>query len=449
MPCTGVRVVEARVEFEEQPLRTPLVLSTGAISQVSLATATVTVATDDGRRADGRGAMYLSDLWAWPSLVMAHPDRDSAMRALCSALAATLPRWTPDARHPLHHGVAWEHAVDALAAEESRRRSLVEAIPRLAALNCLSIYDAALHDAFGRLLGVTSYATLNRELLPEDLSHYLGPLGEGRHLSEFVRRSPRRTLDAWMIVGKSDALWDVDAADLSDDLPNSVEGWIRGRGLYCFKLKIAGKELQADAERTAAVYRCARAVHDALGSSAQVRLTIDSNEGHADVAAVVEYLERLEALDRQAYNALIYVEQPTQRDLETAPFDMRPIAVRKPVLVDEGILSLHHLDLAREQGWNGLALKTCKGHSTALLCVAWAHLHGWCYALQDLTNPGLSMIHAAGFAARMETVNGIELNSPQFTPSANAAIAARHPGLVHVTAGQHTLAHLDTAGLGY
>src|SRR5438045_1678117 len=98
MAGAGVRVVEARVEFEEQPLRTPLVLSTGAITQVSLATATVTVAAPDGRRSEGRGAMYLSDLWAWPSLTLAHPDRDAAMRALCSALSTTLPGWTPDSR---------------------------------------------------------------------------------------------------------------------------------------------------------------------------------------------------------------------------------------------------------------------------------------------------------------------------------------------------------------
>src|SRR5689334_7682093 len=112
MAGVGVRVVEARVEFEEQPLRTPLVLSTGAITRISLATATVTVAGPDGRREQGRGAMYLSDLWAWPSATLAHADRDAAMRGLCRALADVLPEWTPAARHPLHHGVAWEHAVD-------------------------------------------------------------------------------------------------------------------------------------------------------------------------------------------------------------------------------------------------------------------------------------------------------------------------------------------------
>ena len=43
MAATGVRVVEAGVGFEEQRLRTPLLLSSGAISAVTLATARVTV----------------------------------------------------------------------------------------------------------------------------------------------------------------------------------------------------------------------------------------------------------------------------------------------------------------------------------------------------------------------------------------------------------------------
>jgi L-alanine-DL-glutamate epimerase-like enolase superfamily enzyme len=248
-------------------------------------------------------------------------------------------------------------------------------------------------------------------------------------------------------VGKGDALSEAEAVDLGDGLPNSVEGWIRRSGFFSFKLKVAGKDAAEDAARTAAVYRLARSVHDSAGSGAQVRLTIDSNEGHPDVPAVLEYLEALEARDRQAYNSLLYIEQPTARDLESSAFDMRPIAVRKPVLVDEGILSLRHLELAREQGWNGLALKTCKGQSSALLCAAWAHLRGWVYALQDLTNPGIALLHAAGFAAHLETLNGVELNSPQFTPQANASLEASHPGLVHVREGQHDLFSLGSVGL--
>src|SRR5437660_8056846 len=141
MAATGVRVVEAGVGFEEQRLRTPLLLSSGAISAVTLATARVTVEGAGAARASGAGAIYLSDLWAWPSAVVEHQARDGAMRALCEALVDLLPRWASELRHPLDHGMACEHAVDALAESVSRGQSLMEPIPRLAALTCLSIFD--------------------------------------------------------------------------------------------------------------------------------------------------------------------------------------------------------------------------------------------------------------------------------------------------------------------
>ena len=84
---------------------------------------------------------------------------------------------------------------------------------------------------------------------------------------------------------------------------------------------------------------------------------------------------------------------------------------------------------ARADGWSGLALKTCKGHSFVLVAAAWARQHGMLLSMQDLTNPGLAAIHSALFAARMPTLNGIELNSPQFTPAANAEWLPRLSGL--------------------
>ena len=81
------------------------------------------------------------------------------------------------------------------------------------------------------------------------------------------------------------------------------------------------------------------------------------------------------------------------------------------------------------QGWSGFALKTCKGHSVALTAAAWARRRGLLLSLQDLTNPGRALIHAALFAAHVPMINDVELNSPQFTPAANAEWLPRLAGL--------------------
>jgi hypothetical protein len=103
---------------------------------------------------------------------------------------------------------------------------------------------------------------------------------------------------------------------------------------------------------------------------------------------------------------------------------------------------------AREQGWSGLALKTCKGHSFTLIAAAWARENGMLLSMQDLTNPGYSMIHAALLAANLPTINGVELNSPQFTPAANEPWLPRLAPLFTPSDGVHRLADVRPIGLG-
>jgi len=73
---------------------------------------------------------------------------------------------------------------------------------------------------------------------------------------------------------------------------------------------------------------------------------------------------------------------------------------------------------------------------------------GLLLSFQDLTNPGLALIHAALFAAHMPTINGIELNSPQFTPAANKDWLPRFSGLFDPTAGAHRIPERIPSGLG-
>lgn len=95
-----------------------------------------------------------------------------------------------------------------------------------------------------------------------------------------------------------------------------------------------------------------------------------------------------------------------------------------------------------------LALKTCKGHSFALVAAAWARQNNWLLSLQDLTNPGYSAIHAFLFGAHLATLNGVELNSPQYTPAANRPWLPALAGLFAPRGGAHHLHQSETPGLG-
>jgi hypothetical protein len=83
-----------------------------------------------------------------------------------------------------------------------------------------------------------------------------------------------------------------------------------------------------------------------------------------------------------------------------------------------------------------------------LVCAAWAHQHGMTISLQDLTNPGIALIHAALVGAYLPTINGAELNSPQFTPEANRDFAERLPELFLPRSGVHRLPPEMPTGLG-
>src|SRR5436309_1174465 len=96
-----VEILESSVEFHERPFVKPLRLSSGLITQITEARASVRVRIER-HEATGRGAIYLSDLWAWPDPALNHDFRDGALRELCSQIASTLTDYCGgEAHHPL------------------------------------------------------------------------------------------------------------------------------------------------------------------------------------------------------------------------------------------------------------------------------------------------------------------------------------------------------------
>ena len=413
----NVKILDAKVEFKEQPFISPLIISSGAINDITEAVASVTVSVN-GKTATGRGSIYLSDLWAWPEPSLTHAQRDTELRKICVNIAANLQRYCGgEAAHPMELGLRLHESV---CHEKTP--------PVLARAMCASPFDAAIHDAAGIALNVSAFDFYHEKCAIPTADAYLD--GDAAGAVNTVISKPKHELKAWYLVCKNDGI-------------ETLRPWVQTRGYRCFKIKILGQDNEYDVARTVEIFRYVTE----LGAK-NVELSVDTNEANPSAESVMDYYTRLRNASPQAFDAFQYFEQPTGRDITVYKFDWHKIGHVKPVMLDEGLTSLELMQIAAEQGWSGFALKTCKGHSFALAAAAWAKKHGMKLSLQDLTNPGLSMIHAALFAAHVHTINDVELNSPQFTPAANTPWLTRQAGLFNPHGGVHKLTDNHPIGLG-
>src|SRR5262249_30535699 len=155
-----------------------------------------------------------------------------------------------------------------------------------------------------------------------------------------------------------------------------------------------------------------------------------------DVAYLLEFLRQLQEKSPSAFERVQYIEQPTARDLKANRANVMHEAARlRPVVIDESLIDLESLQLAREMGYTGAALKACKGQSQSLLLAAAAQKYRMFLCVQDLTCPGASLIHSAGLAAHVPGVAAIEANARQYVPAANEPWVDRFPGIFRVTDG--------------
>jgi hypothetical protein len=146
---------------------------------------------------------------------------------------------------------------------------------------------------------------------------------------------------------------------------------------------------------------------------------------------------------------LLYVEQPFPYELEHHRIDVHGVSARKPLFLDESAHDWRLVRLGRELGWTGVALKTCKTQTGAILSACWAKAHGMTLMVQDLTNPMLAQIPHVLLAAHTGTIMGVETNGMQFYPEASKPEAAVHPGLYRRRDGLVNFATIKGPGFGY
>ncbi len=439
MNPTDIRVETVKVAFADERLSVPLHLSRGVIDAITYATVTLQARTRAGAGVQGVGAILLSDVWSFPAPDLSHAEKDRLMRRLCAAIAAWLENDTYG--DPMEKGVALERVAVERAGQLAGEEPFLQRtpMPRLAVLNCMAPFDAALHDAWGAALPVPLYTAYTETYLNQDLGVYLGADFVGRYPADYLIPR-RRALPVQHVVGINDALTPAQVGPEQPapaGIPADLTTWIERDRVRHLKLKLRGQSPAEDADRLIDVHTVASQALEAVGVPGGPRLSVDPNEGYREPNVMLEMLDRVAAEKPQALPALDYIEQPTPRDLGSYTDTLHDVADRVPVIVDESLDDLDNLDWLRRLGWSGLAVKTCKGHTHSLLAYCWGRHHGLYLTLQDLTNPGLALVHSANFCAHLRLdVDCFEGNHRQFMPLARPDEKAAYPDYFQIADGQ-------------
>jgi len=446
---TDARVKRVELYLLPVTTRVPLKFGSETLTTVTCARVRIQLVDRMGRTAEGWGETPLSVQWAWPSS-LSYTVRHDAMVQFCRLLAEA---WSEhrDWGHPLEIGNAFQWDVlTQLACDFNIGRESEEGMPHLASLLCCSAFDIALHDAYGVLHQVPTYRTYCAEYMNSDLADFLTP-AKGSSLSfqniypsEFLLAEPKRQLPVWHLVGGLDPLEpdDLPQARLQDGYPELLGDWIDRDGLFSLKVKLRGDDAAWDYDRLMRVGRIARS-HGVQWLSADFNCTV------REPAYVIDILDRLERDEPGIFQMITYVEQPFPYDLEKNRIDVRSVAKRKPIFLDESAHNWRFVMLGQSLGWNGVALKTCKTQTGAILSLCWARAHGMAIMVQDLTNPMLAQIPHVLLAAHGNTTMGVESNAMQFYPEASSLEAKVHPGVYQRRNGKLDLSTVTGPGFGY
>ena len=443
-----VRVKEIRASYEDFKYRTPIKFGGNVVDRVTLLNVSAVIEDGLGKASRGFGSMSMGNVWSFPSKVLTYDETLAAMKDLASQIER-ITNSSAATGHPIDINVTLEPEYLKAAAAVSKRRAMKEPIPKLCSLVTASPFDAAIHDAYGKLLGRSCYQTYGPDCMRRDLSHYIGKEFQGEFLSKYVLPRPKATMPLYHLVGAVDSIFDADVKQkVGDGLPETLPEWIRFNGLRNIKIKLNGEDPKWDRDRVLAVHRACVATMPSIGRTAWV-YSLDFNEKCPNVAYLIDVLKKIEAQDASAYQRIQYIEQPTKRDLKADRANVMNAAAKlKPVVIDESLTDQEALMLSREMGYSGAALKACKGQSQALLMAAVAQKYRMFLCVQDLTCPGASLIHSAGLAAHVPGVAAIEANARQYCPIANKGWEDRFPGIFGIKDGLVKTGDLTGKGLG-
>jgi L-alanine-DL-glutamate epimerase-like enolase superfamily enzyme len=448
---SDIRVIGIESYLRADKLRVPLKFGSVIVTDSTSLIVKVNVENKKGDVAEGWGAMPLMDKWAFPNPAISHEKKFKAMHLIGEKACKMIEKHSKNSfAHPIDIMLGAKNKILKIAKKVDKEVGLEISMPVLGVLVSTSPIDAALHDAFGRVNKICSYAGYSKEYMEHDLSFYLGDEFSGKYISDYLRSEYAKEIPIFHLVGALDKLRknEVDANDPKDGLPVSLEEWVEREGIFCLKVKLSGVDIDWDVKRTKEVADVASEILKGKGQK-KFYISVDSNEMNSSPDVTLRYLHKLKRQAPLAFNNLLYVEQPTERDLKNHMFSMKKVSEIKPVLADEGVINLESFDLALKLGWSGVAVKTCKWHTSGLLYISKMEHYGIPYSVQDLTCPGLALVHSASFAARINTIKGFEYNARQYLPFAYNEVQLIHKNLFKVERGKIKTDSLDPFGLGF
>ncbi len=446
---TDIKVDNVSITFIPIKTRIPLKFGTETLLSVTCARVKLSGSNRKGESACGLGETPLSVQWVWPSRLLSYNERHELLKKFCLQLVEAWLKFDKSG-HAMEIGHHFQKEIlQPLLQEFNQTESLSEPMPWLAALVCCSAFDLALHDLYGMINQLPVYQTYNSKYMNHDLSYFITPAADanisfsGQYPEDYFVKRPDK-LPAWHLVGGKDLLEadELTGQEPDDGYPVLLRDWIRTDGLKCLKVKLRGNDFNWDYDRITKVGKIA--IEEKVNW-----LTTDFNCTVTDPGYVNDILDRLIVESPRIYGMILYVEQPFPYDLEKNQIDVHSVSARKPLFMDESCHDWTLIKLGRKLGWTGVALKTCKTHTGALLSLCWAKAHGMTVMVQDLTNPKLAQIPHCLLAAYAGTIMGVETNAMQFYPDASKEEAAIHPGLYRRRNGMVDISTIHGAGFGY